>query len=76
MWDFWWTKWPWGKFSPRTSVSPAILDSTNFSTVTIAYHPGLVQQASSGRSTQSPTAQIKKMGLQNKPDIISIIYNK
>jgi hypothetical protein len=27
---------------------------------TITYHPGLVQQASSGRSTQSPTAQIKK----------------
>jgi hypothetical protein len=24
------------------------------------YHPGLVQEASSGRSTQSPTPQIKK----------------
>jgi hypothetical protein len=34
--------------------------STNFSTIIIAYHPGLVQQASNGRSTQSPTAQIKK----------------
>jgi hypothetical protein len=31
-----------------------------FSTITLTYHPGLVQQASSGRSTQSPTAQIKK----------------
>jgi hypothetical protein len=30
------------------------------STITITYHPGLVQQDSSGRSTQSPTAQIKK----------------
>jgi hypothetical protein len=39
---------------------PANLHSTNFSTITITYHPGLVQQASSGRSTQSPTAQIKK----------------
>jgi hypothetical protein len=27
----------------------------NFSTITITYHLGLVQQASSGRSTQSPT---------------------
>jgi hypothetical protein len=40
--------------------SIANLHSTNFSTITITYHPGLVQQASSGRSTQSPTAQIKK----------------
>jgi hypothetical protein len=38
----------------------ANLHSTNFSTITITYHPGLVQQASSGRSTQSPTEQIKK----------------
>jgi hypothetical protein len=43
-----------------TSVSPANLHSTNFSTITITYHPGLVQQASSGRSTKSPTALIKK----------------
>jgi hypothetical protein len=60
MWDLWWTKWRWGMFSPSTSVSPANLHSTNFSTITITYHPGLVQQASSGRSTQSPTAQLKK----------------
>jgi hypothetical protein len=60
MWDLWWTKWRWGRFSPRISVSPADLHSTDFSTITITYHPGLVQQASSGRSTQSPTAQIKK----------------
>jgi hypothetical protein len=32
--------------------------STNFSTITITYHPGLVQQASSGRSTQSLTPLI------------------
>jgi hypothetical protein len=60
MWDLWWTKWSWGRFSPSTSVSPANLHSTNFSTITITYHPGLVQQASSGRSTQSPTSLIKK----------------
>jgi hypothetical protein len=39
-------------FSPSTSVSPANLHS-------ITYHPGLVQQTSSGRSTKSPIAQIK-----------------
>jgi hypothetical protein len=30
-------------FFPSTSVFPANLHSTNFSTITIAYHPGLVQ---------------------------------
>jgi hypothetical protein len=43
MWDLWWTKWRWGRFSPSTSVSPANLPSTNFSTITITYHPGLAQ---------------------------------
>jgi glutamine phosphoribosylpyrophosphate amidotransferase len=60
MWDLWWTKCRWGRFSPSTSVSTANVYSTNCSTITITYHPGLVQQGSSGRSTQSPTAQIKK----------------
>jgi hypothetical protein len=44
MWDLWWTKWRWGQlFSQSTSVSPANLHSTNFSTITITYHPELVQ---------------------------------
>jgi hypothetical protein len=43
MWDLWWTKWRWGKFSSSTSVSLANLHSTNFSTITITYHLGLVQ---------------------------------
>jgi hypothetical protein len=43
MWDLWWTKWRWGRFSPSTSVSPANLYYTIFSTVTITYHLGLVQ---------------------------------
>jgi hypothetical protein len=30
-------------FSQSTSVFPANLHSTNFSTITITYHPGLVQ---------------------------------
>jgi hypothetical protein len=60
MWDLWWTKWSWGRVSPSTSVSFANLHSTNFSKNNLTYHPGLVKYASSGRSTQSPTAQIKK----------------
>jgi hypothetical protein len=32
-----------GQFSPNTSVSPDNLYSTNFSTITLTYHPGLVQ---------------------------------
>jgi hypothetical protein len=43
MWDLWWTKWRWGRFSQSIPVSPANLYFTNFSTVTITYHPGLVQ---------------------------------
>jgi hypothetical protein len=43
MWDLWWTKWRWGRFSPSISVSPANLHSTNCSTITLIYHLGLVQ---------------------------------
>jgi hypothetical protein len=42
MWDLWWTKWHWGRFSPNTSVSPANSHSTDSSTLVI-YHPGLVK---------------------------------
>jgi hypothetical protein len=38
MWDLWW-----GRFSPSTSFSPANFYSANFSTITITYHPVLVQ---------------------------------
>jgi hypothetical protein len=30
MWDLWWTKWHWGRFSPSTSVSLASRHSTKF----------------------------------------------
>jgi hypothetical protein len=44
MWDFVMDKsGAGGRFSPSTSVSPANLHSTNFSTITIIYHLGLVQ---------------------------------
>jgi hypothetical protein len=36
MWGLWWTKRHWGRFSPSTSVSPAIHRSTNFSIIIIA----------------------------------------
>jgi hypothetical protein len=34
MWDLWWTKRHWGRFSPRTSVSP-VNHSTDYSTLII-----------------------------------------
>jgi hypothetical protein len=44
MWGFMVDKVALGQvFSPNTLVSPANLHSTNFSTITITYHPGLVQ---------------------------------
>jgi hypothetical protein len=43
MWDLWWTRWHWGKFSPSISVSLANSHSTDCSTLIIIYHPGLVQ---------------------------------
>jgi hypothetical protein len=35
MWGLWWTKWHWGRFFPRTSVSFANHHSTNFSIIII-----------------------------------------
>jgi hypothetical protein len=52
MWDFWWTKWHWGRFSLCTSVSPANSHSTDYCTL-IIYHPGLVQYGK-----QWPTYQV------------------
>jgi hypothetical protein len=52
IWDLWWTKWRWGRFSPSTSVSPANLHSNHCSRITIIYHLGVVQQGSSGRSAK------------------------
>jgi hypothetical protein len=51
MWDLWWTKWRWGRFSPNASVSPANSHSTGCFTlviiiiIIIIYQPGLVQHA-------------------------------
>jgi hypothetical protein len=35
LWDLWWTKWRWGRFSPSILVSPANVHSTKFSILTI-----------------------------------------
>jgi hypothetical protein len=43
MWDLWWTKWHWGRFSLSTSVPLANSHSTDYSTFIIIYHSGLVQ---------------------------------
>jgi hypothetical protein len=44
MWDLWWDKVALGRFSPSTSVSPAIVvRSTNYHTITLMYHPGNAQ---------------------------------
>jgi hypothetical protein len=48
MWDLWWTKQHWGRFSLSISVSPT-KHSTDCSTL-IIHHPGLVHQASNGLS--------------------------
>jgi hypothetical protein len=41
MWDLWWDKVTLGRFSPSSSVSPAIVvRSINYSTITLLYHPG------------------------------------
>jgi hypothetical protein len=52
MWDLWWTKRRWDRFHPSTWVSIANFLFASFSTITIICHLGLVEQASSGRSTK------------------------
>jgi hypothetical protein len=63
-----------GQVFSSTSVSPDNLHFTNFSTITITYHPGLAQQASSGRSTTSHTAQIKKKIIELRLLLVSMAY--
>jgi hypothetical protein len=55
--------------------SLANLHSTNFSTVTITYHPGPVQQSSRGRSTKGPTQVIIK-NIGRALFLIKIKYDK
>jgi hypothetical protein len=43
MWDLWWKKWHWGRFSPSTLFSPANSHSSDCSTFIIIYYSALVQ---------------------------------
>jgi hypothetical protein len=60
-WDLWWTKWHWGRFSPSTSVSPANLHSTNYSTITLIYHLGLYNRPEEA-AVPGPTPLKKNLG--------------
>jgi hypothetical protein len=53
MWDSWWIKSHWGRFSPSTSASLAN-HSTDCSTIIIIiiHHSGLIQYAKYGRRTK------------------------
>jgi hypothetical protein len=73
MWDLWWDKVALGRFSPSTSVSPAIVvRSTNYSTITLTYHPGkMYNRPMCGRSTGTYTnlgdLQRDLMGVKSHP---------
>jgi hypothetical protein len=56
MWDLWWTKWHWGRFSLSTSISPANPQSTNCSIIIIRgwYNRPTVADVPSGLSLTPP----------------------
>jgi hypothetical protein len=59
MWDLWWTKWHWGRFSPTILVSSANSHST--ACIIIIYHLGLVQQ-----TTEWPQCQVDSVSPHDK----------
>jgi hypothetical protein len=73
MWDLWWDKVALGRFSPSSSVSPAIVvHSTNYSTITLIYHPGkMYNRPICGRGTGAYTnlgdLQRDLMGVKSHP---------
>jgi hypothetical protein len=87
MWDLWWKKWHWDRFSPSTSVSPGSSHSTDSATF-IIYHPGLVQQANYWKTYQvdSLTPHPKKkstiqnivmaLNIQSKVSVLNDIRNQ
>jgi hypothetical protein len=77
MWDLWWTKWSWDRFSSNSSVSPANLHSTSCSTITI-YHLDLAEWASSGGSkvdSVSPDQESKNNTNKTQNEITSMKEN-
>jgi hypothetical protein len=75
MWDLWWTKWPWGRFSPSTSVSPANSHSTECSIDIIIYHLGLVQYAKQWSQYQVPHEENNRLTL-HVPSVENVILFK
>jgi hypothetical protein len=64
MWDLWWTKWHWGRFSPSASVSPTNSPSTDCSILSSSIVRGWYNRSNRGcgtKWTQShPTLKKKK----------------
>jgi hypothetical protein len=58
VWDLWWTKWHWGRFSSSTSVSPANHHSTNLSNIIITR--GWQNRPIGGRSAEWTKLKIVK----------------
>jgi hypothetical protein len=65
--NLWWTKWCWGRFSSRTSVSPVNLHSTILTITRDEYNRLEVADVPSGHSMDSTTlphyANLKKVGV-------------
>jgi hypothetical protein len=68
MWEFWRTKWPWGRFSPSTSVSSAKHSIACSTLIIIIHHPGWYNSLNSGRRTKRtqphPTQETKEQKLR------------
>jgi hypothetical protein len=73
MWDLWWDKVALGRFSPSTSVSPAIVvRSTKYTTIILMYHPGKMYNRpmcgrSAGTYTNLGDLQRDLMGVKSHP---------
>jgi hypothetical protein len=74
MWDLWWTKWRWGRLFPSTSVSLVNIHSTNSSTITIIYHLGLVQYASTGRRVKWTQSHLTKKNNIPAPNKLNFTF--
>jgi hypothetical protein len=59
MWDLWWKKWHWGRFSPSTSVFPANSHSTDYPSSGAGTIGQILADVPSGLSL-TPPQEIKK----------------
>jgi hypothetical protein len=77
MWNLWWTKWCWGRFSPSTSVSPVNFHSTDcFTLIVLSSGAGTIGQSvadlPSGLSLTPPQETKKKKRTQQRPLLTSL----